>query len=154
MKQGVHHVKEKIAAAPTMLKQHLVEHKDKYIAAAKEGLMDVAMNGKEGIARQAEKAKTHMIKKARGVAGCKGRGLSMAGAGMSMAGAGMSIRGAGGKKKRGRGLVDAVRRSKGRVFKGPSSGTLKRASRGGKSWADTPSMDQYIPKGAGMRVVR
>ena len=130
VKQGVHHVKEKIAAAPTMLKQHLVEHKDKYIAAAKEGLMDVAMNGKEGIARQADKAKTHMIKKARGVAGCKGRGLSMAGAGMS-------VRGAGGKKKRGRGFWSDVGKAVkvgARSFLGPD--------------------ERYTPKGAGMRVVR
>ena len=142
MKQGVHHVKEKIAAAPTMLKQHLVEHKDKYIAAAKEGLMDVAMNGKEGIARQADKAKTHMIKKARGVAGCKGRGLSMAGAGMSMAGAGMSVRGAGGKKKRGRGM--SVRGVVGDVGKAVKVGA--------RSFLGPD--ERYTPKGAGMRVVR
>ena len=150
VKQGIHHVKEKIAAAPTMLKQHLVEHKDKYIAAAKEGLMDVAMNGKEGIARQADKAKTHMIKKARGVAGCKGRGLSMAGAGMSMAGAGMSVRGAGGKKKRGRGM--SVRGAGGKRGRGFWSDVGKAVKVGARSFLGPD--ERYTPKGAGMRVVR
>ena len=128
MKQGVHHVKAKIAAAPTMLKKHLIEHKDQYIAAAKDGLMDVAMNGKAGIARQADKAKKHMVKKARSVAGCKGSGLGMRGAGIG-------IKGAGGKRKQGKGL--SVRGAGGKRGRG----------------RDVPSMEQYIPRGAGMRVV-
>ena len=77
VKQGVTTLKDKVKEAPGMLKQHLMEHKDEYIANAKEGLMDVAMNGKEGVARQMNKAKTHMVKKTRAVAGCKPKGSGL-----------------------------------------------------------------------------
>ena len=157
VKQGVHHVKAKIAAAPTMLKKHLIEHKDQYIAAAKDGLMDVAMNGKAGIARQADKAKKHMVKKARSVAGCKGSGLGMRGAGIGIKGAGgkrkqgrgLSVRGAGGK--RGRGFGGMMRKIK-EMQKNPSSGSRKLIASRGRGRA-VPSAEQYIPRGAGMRVV-
>ncbi len=80
--QGVQTVKDKVKAAPQAIKAHVIKHKDEYVQKAVEAATDVVQNGKEGVHRQMGKARTHMVKKARSVAGCeekKGGGLRVAG---------------------------------------------------------------------------
>ena len=72
--QGVQTVKEKVRAAPQAIKAHVIKHKDEYVQKAVDAATDVVQNGKEGVTRQIGKARTHMVKKARAVAGCEGEG--------------------------------------------------------------------------------
>ena len=67
---GITSLKNKVAEAPTLAKAHLMKHKDEYLAKAKEAFADIATNGKEGVNRQLARAKKHLIKKTRGIAGC------------------------------------------------------------------------------------
>ena len=46
---------------------------NKYIALAKNAVVDVAQNGREGLHRQLAAARKGMVSKARSVAGCEGK---------------------------------------------------------------------------------
>ena len=136
---GVQAVKDKVKAAPQAIKAHVIKHKDEYVQKAVEAATDVVQNGKEGVHRQMGKARTHMVKKARSVAGCEGQ-KGTAGSGLRVAG-GIKKKRKKKRKKRGGTLSE--------TYAGATPAQQKEAMR--DAWLNYRKTDGTPKKGAGLK---